>query len=85
MLFHDRRTGKHANVPGPSDNDVEEYLRQRRNASASRKFLQGNPEGGQKTIPSIKAWMGAMDHLDNAPGDLKLFEGAPRPQGKHGK
>jgi hypothetical protein len=87
MLFHDRRIGKHVQVPGAADNDVEEYLRQRRNASAARQFLQANPEGGQKSFPKIKAWMGAMDHLDKYPGDLPLFEGTKGDEGtgKRGK
>jgi hypothetical protein len=52
---------------------------------ASRKFLQANPEGGKKTVPPLKTWNAAIDHLYKNPGDMKTFEGRPQPKGKHGK
>lgn len=68
----------------PTGNNPESWTFAAAATKASRKFLQGNPEGG-KTIPSLKSWNAAIEHLYNAPGDMKLFEGQPAPKGRHGK
>jgi hypothetical protein len=68
----------------PTGNNPESWLFAKAATTASRKFLQGNPENG-KSIPPLKTWNAAIAHLYQYPGDIKTFEGAPDSKGKHGK
>jgi hypothetical protein len=75
--------GRHEAIPPKITDGVEGYLFGYRAAKAARTFLQGNPEGGQKTLPSFHQVMAGADHLLKYPGDIPLFEGHPDPQGRH--
>jgi hypothetical protein len=69
----------------PTGNNPESWLFAKAATTASRKFLMGNPESGHKSRPRLKVWNAAIDHLYQYPGDIKTFEGAPDPKGKHAK
>lgn len=74
--------GKHV-WKAPSTSTVEGELFAHDAVKSSRQFLQANPEGGKKTFPKITEWKGAIDHVYNYPGDMKLYQGAPEPKGRH--
>lgn len=70
--------------PAPRGESPESWTFAKAATTAARKFLQGNPEDGKKTLPRLDAWNAAIDHLYNYPGDMKTFEGQPQPKGRHG-
>lgn len=69
--------------PAPRGDNPESWLFAKAATTAARKWLQANPEGGEKTIPRLTEWNAAIEHLYQAPGDMKTFEGQPQPKGRH--
>jgi hypothetical protein len=71
----------------PDASTPEGYAHALRNVRAAKQFLLTNPEDGVKRrVPPLSAWQGAINHLEQNPGDLSYFEGDMSPRmGKHAK
>ena len=72
--------GRHEWIAPKAHEGAEGFLFAHRVVKASRQFLQANPEG-KRSYPDRASHNAAMDHLQQYPGDIPLFEGTKGTKG----